>query len=124
MNVIILIYMSFGLFFIGNIFNLYLDVFYFYEFFYDLRKVEYEEDWILLNKIMNDVYKIDFFNLFWDFFMCEFKEEIILRRIFVEFLNVLKCIVFMYWCLLNLENINEMVRKICLIKYIIVVKIM
>lgn len=56
--------------------------------------------------------------------MCEFKEEIILRRIFVEFLNVLKCIVFMYWCLLNLENINEMVRKICLIKYIIVVKIM
>lgn len=64
MNVIILIYMSFGLFFIGNIFNLYLDVFYFYEFFYDLRKVEYEEDWILLNKIMNDVYKIDFFNLF------------------------------------------------------------
>lgn len=45
LNVIILIYMSFGLFFFGNIFNLYLDVFYFYELFYDLRRVVYEDEW-------------------------------------------------------------------------------
>ena len=124
LNVIILTHMSSGSSFTGNIFNLHPDVFYLYEPLHDLRKVEYEEDWIPLNKTMNDAYKIDFSNLLRDLFTCEFKEETTLRRIFAEFLNVPKRIAFMYWRLLNSENTNETVRKTCLTKHITAAKIM
>ena len=107
LNVIILTHMSSGSSFTGNIFNLHPDVFYLYEPLHDLRKVEYEEDWIPLNKTMNDAYKIDFSNLLRDLFTCEFKEETTLRRIFAEFLNVPKRIAFMYWRLLNSENTKD-----------------
>lgn len=121
-NVIILIYMSLGLMFIGNLFNFYFDVFYFYEFFYNLWRKVYKDEWNFFDDEINWVYIKDFFDLFCDCLGCGFLKNNILYRFIFLFVRGKKY--FIYWWYFILEFIKEVVRDVCRGKKIIVVKVM
>jgi len=125
--VIILTHMSSGSTFLGNLFNLYPDVFYVYEPLHTLRREVHGDgngldEWNVLDKKAEDAYRTDFSNLLHKFFTCNFKGNKTIQNLFPGWLRRRKN--YLAWRRAGTNFTKESVSEVCKSKRITVTKIM
>ena len=120
LNVIILTHMSSGYTFVGNIFNLHLDVFYLLE----LRMVHCGDqnmgEWNDLDRKAKRAYSVDSKNLLRDIFTCRFQTNSTLDNVFFDWLRKKAQLDFLAWR----SPTTQFTKEACNSRRITVAKVM